>query len=429
MINIMITQNIIKNKDKLATTRLRKRALGIIEAGFRAVDIGKIIKKTIKIKGEYLYIKGINKNQKFKLPKGKLYLIGIGKGSYQIAKALEKKLGERIYKGLVLDIKGGKLNYLKSRIGTHPLPSLKNVQTTKEIINILKKAEKDDLILFIICGGGSALASAPDGLKINKFREINKKLINSGADIYEINTIRKHLSLFKGGQAVKLAYPARVISLIVSDVAGDDLKVIASGSTVKDNTTIRDAERIAKKYKISGIRFKETPKEAKYFKKVSNILFLSNKIPLKTMAEKARDLGYKTKIYSFKVQGEARELGRKLLTKARREASKVILAGGETTVKVKGRRKGGRNQELVLGALSYLQDNELIISIASDGRDNSKAAGAIGDRLTVEKAGKMNLDVEKYLSNNDSFHFFQKTNDLIYTEEKINLADFIILMK
>jgi glycerate 2-kinase len=357
--------------------------------------------------------------------------------------------------------------------GTHPLPSRKNFLFTKKIIERFQgKLTKDDLVIVLVCGGGSAMLVYPK-INLKKYIQVNQELLKSGANIYEMNTIRKHLDLVKGGGLLKILYPAKVISFIFSDVPGNDLSFIASGPTVKDKTKIGDALKIIKKYKLKSVRKEdliETPKEEKYFKNVRNILALSNLTALKAMKEKAESLGFKAKILTDNLKGDVKDVAKFLFQEIKKSKEKILIAGGETTVKVKGKGKGGRNQELVLWFLQYTDlygskmdntDNKnqrlfaldpresayknnirvnprcnqsssayLIISLNSDGWDNTEFAGAIGDKITLEKAKKLKLDIDKFLENNDSFHFFQKTKDGIITGRlPINVADLILVWK
>jgi glycerate-2-kinase len=245
------------------------------------------------------------------------------------------------------------------------------------------------------------------------------------------------LSLARGGFLAKYVYPAKVIALIFSDVPSNKLEFIASGPTIKDTTTVDDAKNILKKYKVeSQIGFNidfliETPKQDKYFKNVENILFLSNKEALKAMADYARSLKYRAKIKTDQLKGEAQQIGRQIAFDIKKEKNKTVLIyGGETTVKIIGKGKGGRNQELALSALRFIDNNELVIAFASDGKDNSLVAGAIADIFTKKKAKKLNLDIEKYLANNDSYSFFQKTGDFVKTGDTgSNVSDLIIALK
>ncbi len=422
----------IKNYKQLSTTDFRKKVLDIINAGLEELDTQKVIKNQISLKKNLLTINSEKgDNNQYDLNKFEnLFVIAIGKGSSDAAEQLEKSIGSKIKTGIALDTKKKNLKLIKAYKGTHPLPSKKNTKATKKIIKVINQAGSKDLILFFIFGGGSALFCSPAKVSVKKLREYNQQLISSGKDIYTINTVRKHLSTVKGGQIAKLAYPAKIVSCIFSDVPGNNLSFIASGPTVKDQTVKQDAVKIGKEFGWPDNVFVETPKEDKYFENVNNILLFSNYKPLETMKKKAEEIGFNAQIHSLDFKGEARESGKEFLQQLEEGKNpQLILAGGETTVEVTGTGKGGRNQEVVLGALPFLENGELIVSLSSDGRDNTEAAGAIGDTETKKKAQKLGLNQAKYLRNNDCFHFFQKTEDLIFTDRGTNVADFIIIAK
>lgn len=419
---------IIKNFKELATNQLRKDALLIMEIGLRAINTQKIIFNKVKIQKNNLIIE----NEKFNLNKFKrIFFIGIGKAALESAKAIEKILKNKITKGIALDVKKGKLKKIKSLTGSHPFPTKQNILATKKIIEILKKAEKDDLIISVISGGGSALLCSLPKATCEEESLLTQILYEKGASIEEINTIRKHISDIKGGNFAKLAYPAHIISLIFSDTPGCALDTVASGPTIKDPTTIKDAQKLIEKYKLPKIDLFETPKNNKYFKKVKNILVVCNLDALNVMHRIALNLGYKAKICGNCLNNEAKLIGKNLIKQIK--PNEALLAGGETFVYVKGNGKGGRNQELVLGALRALKEKEgvVILSVNSDGIDNTDAAGAIADIETIEKAKKFNLDFKKYLDNNDSYNFFKKTDDLVFTggPTGTNIADLIVVLR
>jgi len=311
-------------------------------------------------------------------------------------------LGNKIDNGVVISTKKIKLKKIKVIKGTHPMPSLKNIKGTKKIVDLLKKLNKDDLVICLVSGGGSALLCCP---KINfkgYLKIINKKFA-SGIDINKLNKIRKKLSLVKGGKLAKLT-KAKIISLIFSDVVGDDLSTIASGPTVGKN-----------------------------IENVKNILLLNNQVALETMKKKAIAFGFKPIIYSNKIKGEARFVGKKLLKILKNKKTNCLLFAGETTVTVKGKGKGGRNMELCLGAIEEISKfkNCCLVAIGSDGRDGpTDAAGAIVDCDSFKKAKKLKLDYKKYLENNDSYHFFKKMGCLVKTGlTGSNVADLGVIIK
>ncbi|MEK7162996.1 MAG: DUF4147 domain-containing protein [Patescibacteria group bacterium] len=455
---LKLKEMLIDNFKNLAKNSLRQKALLIAEAGYEAIEIERVVSERIKLENNYLELTiqrdSMEKNFKINLNNFKrVFLVGVGKGSALASISLVKILGDKLTGGIALDINKPTTNnqQLTTFIGTHPFPSKQNITATQKIIELVKNLNKDDLLITFICGGGSALLCGSEK-ELKDSVLATKLLTQAGADILELNTVRKHLSEIKGGGLAKLAYPATIVSLVVSDVLGNNLSMVASGPTVFDKTTNNDAKNIFKKYSLEhkNFHFHENPKEKKYFKKVKNILFLSNREPLLAMAEKAQKLGFKPKIYSYSLRGEAKNALLPLSSALPyREVPKTILAGGETTVVLNkelrimndelGRGyelgKGGRNMEAVLGAVNSMHNslftlhNSIIMSFASDGHDNTKAAGAIADFSTIQKAKKLKLNPEDFLKNHNSFNFFKKTNDLIFTEQKtFNVADLMFVL-
>src|SRR3989344_4656685 len=416
----------IKNFDQLAATPQRKIVLELIEEALSSIQSENIINNSIKLDRDNFWIKDKN----FDLSSfERVFLIGFGKGSAKNSKLIEEKLGDRLTAGHVIDTNPETFNKIHFTQGTHPLPSQTNVDFVNDLLSKFKNLTEKDLVIVVITGGGSALFESPN-ISFEKLIAINEALLKSGANISEMNTVRKHLSKVKGGGLAKHLYPARVLGVIASDVPGNDLSVISSGPTVKDPTTIEDALSILKKYNINVPKddLIETPKEDKYFEKVSNILILSNLTALETMKKKAQELGFKTEILSDKFQGEARNAGSDLVSKT--APNSILLVGVETTVKVTGSGQGGRNQEVVLGALGNLDYKTAICSFDSDGWDNSPFAGALGDFKTLEKARELNLNPQEFLDNNNSLEFFQKTGDGIETGRlPSNVSDLIIILK
>jgi len=425
---------VIQNSSDLATTEARKDALEITEAGFAAVNTEKVIKKNVRLDGDNLFIK----NEKYSFSDIKrIFVVGIGKCSLEAAMTIEDILGDKITDGAVLDLHGGDLKRIKSYIGDHPLPTQRNVDATKNIINLLSGTKEDDLVIFIISGGGSTLLCQSDTMTCQDESEVFKCLTKQGADIKSLNTVRKHLSFARGGFLAKHAYPSYAASLIFSDVLGDDLGYIASGPTVKDNSTIQEAIDILEKFDVEnqcGMIKKgliETPKEDKYFEKVKNLLVVSNKFALDAMKEAAEKLGYQASVCDLCLAGEATTTGTNLADEINKAKSgSVRLYGGETTVTIKGNGRGGRNMELALSALKSINDDCLVLPVASDGRDNSDFAGAIADKTTKDKSEKLNLNPDDFLKNNNSFEFFNKTKDALITGYTgSNVADLTIVIK
>lgn len=423
--------NLIKNFNSLATSSLRKICLEIIEEGLDSIQPEKIVQKNISIINSVLKVQDIQLDIR---DFNRILLLGFGKGSAGISKHLEKMLGNFLTKGYVIDVEQEKFTNIKFTQGTHPLPSKTNLLFTKKTIEQLNNLTMKDLAIVIINGGGSALLELPYKVSLEKLIETNNALLKSGSDIIDMNIVRKHVSIVKGGGLAKLLYPAKIVSLIASDVPGNDLSTIASGPTVRDPSTKEEAFEVLKKYNLweqlnlSKDYFLETPKEDKYFKNVANILIASNQTALLAMEQKAKELGFNAKIVSDKFQAEAQFTGKLLVEHA--APYTALLVGGETTVKVKGKGIGGRNQEVVLGALPYIKDKTMIASFDSDGWDNSSFAGAIGDTQTQEKAKKQNLNPQEFLDENNAFSFFEKTGDGIITGRlPSNVSDLIIVVK
>lgn len=425
---------IIKNLDKLATTRLRQDALSILEAGYESIIVDKLIRSNIYIDSENNIC--INDRKICLDDYKRIFFIAIGKCAVSSASVFEELLGDKIENGIVLDVKEKNFKRFISEAGTHPLPSTKNISVTKSIVDLLEEADKNDLIITVISGGGSSLLCLPYKIECDDVVRISRELMNKGANIHELNTVRKHISSIKGGQFAKLAYPATVVSFILSDVPGDDLSVIASGPTVMDKTTKEDTEKILEKYNLRedlsniDIQLLETPKEEKYFEKVTNILLGSNLFALEEMKKKAESLGYNAYIEDTKLEGEARVLGEKLISKEYLPNS-CHLWGGETTVKVLNNQGiGGRNQEFVLSALPHIKENMIVIGSASDGWDNSDMAGAIGDIDLFDLSLNKGLKSEEYLDENNSYEFFEKAGGHIRTDRTgSNVADFYLILK
>ncbi len=239
--------NKIQNFDELAKSGLRRAVLNIAEAGFAAIDTEGAVKRSVRVEGDELEIN----SHKFDLGKiNNLYVVGVGKCSLEAGRELEKILGDRITGGIVIDVHVGALKKIKTFTGTHPLPTNENVDATKHIIKLLKDCNEDDLVIFIISGGGSTLLCQPENYTCLEEADIFSCLTGAGATIQELNTVRKHISLARGGFLAKYAYPASSLALIFSDVPGNDLEFIASGPTIKDTTTVADAARVAGKYSL-----------------------------------------------------------------------------------------------------------------------------------------------------------------------------------
>ncbi|MEK7450438.1 MAG: DUF4147 domain-containing protein [Patescibacteria group bacterium] len=423
---------IIKNFDELAATKDRKICLEIIEAGLSSIQPEKIIAENISLTNSILTIQDKTINlQEFE----RIFLLGFGKGSARLAKIIENLLGDFLTEGYVIDLADEQFNKIKFTKGTHPLPSQENFSFTQNVISKFSNLTQKDLVLVIICGGGSSMLIHPHNITLEEKIKVDRALLRSGADITEMNTVRQHLSDVKGGSLAKILYPSTVVSLISSDIPGNNISYIASGPTAKDNTVINDAINILKKYNLekelnlSHDAFVENPKEDKYFERVENIIILSNKTALNAMQKKAQELGLTPRIYSDKFESGADDAGKILINETAH--NEILLAGGETTVKVMDKNgKGGRNQELVLAALPYLNSHVTIASFDSDGWDNTEFAGAIGDVLTSQKAENLGINPKDFLEHNNSFPFFDKIKGGIVTGRlPSNVSDLMVVIK
>lgn len=415
---------IIKDFKKLASSKIRSDALSIAEAGYEAISMPYLIGKTLS------YTDGILKiqNQQYELGKYKnIYVAAIGKNSSLICEQLEELIGpSNIKAGVAIDLKHKKLNKIKVFGGTHPLPSEKNILATNKLVNTLKLARAKDLVIAIICGGGSSLACLPiRNNSCTDLQMVSKNMLEEGATIQELNLIRKHMSGIHGGNMAKYAYPATVLGLIISDVPGNDIDIVASGPISHDHSTLNEAKKVAKKFNLGQVKLSETPKDSRYFKKVSKILLASGSTALEGMRVKAASLGYKTRIYSAELNGLANKVGPKLANEVK--SGEALLACGETTVIVNKPGKGGRNQDVALSALPYLQKDSVIISAASDGKDNIDVAGGIAEYSDHKKVV---LNPTQAVKDNQSFRILKSING-IYKIAKItaNVSDFIVVLR
>jgi hydroxypyruvate reductase len=361
----------------------------------------------------------------------RVQVIGAGKAGRAMAHALERLLGRRLNGGWVNvpDGNAAHLRRLTLQACSHPVPDERGEEGARRILQIAETAGPRDLLLCVISGGASALLPLPSPpLRLAEKQEITRHLLACGATIHEMNTVRKHLSLIKGGQLAKAAWPATLVTLILSDVPGDDLTTIGSGPTVADPSTVDDAIQILNRYGIpipGGLH--ETPKpNDPAFARSRNLIIGSNRLALDASATKAKELGYRTLLLSSFIEGETREvakvhaaIAKEVLANARPvHRPACILSGGETTVTIQGKGKGGRNQEFVLAAALALDGlgPAVIFSGGTDGIDGpTDAAGAYIDSSTLARARALGLDPRRYLDNNDSYHFFEKLGALIKT--------------
>jgi len=377
-----------------------------------------------------------------------IYVIGAGKGSYRLAAATEKFLGKKITAGWVsvpAIVGREKLKKIKITLAGHPLPNKGSVLGAKRILNLIKKAGARDLVLGLFSGGASALFCLPTtDITLKDKIKTTSLLLRSGALIEEINAVRKHLSLIKGGRLAEACAKTNLVAFYLSDVVGNDLSVVASGPTVPDKSTFATAWKIIKKYNLerkipltvdrrlflgkSG-KLRDTPK--KLGKNIKNIIIGSHKTLALAAIKKAKELGFKAEILTNKMQGNTEIVGLDILRRLqKRKTGNIIIAAGETTFKVKTVKPGGRNQQMVLVVLPKLKYGNLFLAFDSDGVDGvgpRKIGGAMASYATALQAKKICVDPIKALRENASYDFFKKVGGQIKTGYVgTNLGDIVL---
>jgi len=403
----------------MSVSAIRRHARSIFDAALAAADPSRAVETHLR-RIDFAAFRNI-------------FVLGAGKAGASMAKAAERVLGRRIAAGFV-NVKDGhamKLRHIELNECGHPEPDARGMAGAERIAQIAVSAGRGDLVICLISGGASALTPLPaEPVTLEEKRAITSLLLAAGADIHEMNTVRKHLSRIKGGQLAKLAWPARVETLALSDVVGDDLDVIGSGPTAPDSSTFADARGVLERYRIwerapRSVRERlsgagdETPKPGDaIFRRVRNRVIGSNRIALDAAVRRARQLGYRTQILSSEIVGETRDVARMhaalLREAARRPGAQCIASGGETTVTIRGAGLGGRNQEFVLaGAIDIAgMPDAVVFSAGTDGTDGpTDAAGAVADGSTLSRKP----DARAFLENNDSYHYFEALGDLIKT--------------
>jgi glycerate 2-kinase len=437
----------IIEKEMEQLKKMRSEAEEIFTSCLRPVDPDGAVKRFLRLEGDRLLI-GIEEQAQAELDLNKferISLIGAGKATAPMAGAIEDLFGKKIHKGII-NVKYGfteDLKFTEITEAGHPVPDENSVKGTVKILDFLKGAGEKDLIFSLISGGGSALLCQPAGdITLSGKQDITKKLLSCGASIDEMNAVRKHLSLSKGGHMARVAFPATVVNLMLSDVVGDKMDVIASGPFVPDTSTHKDAKDIFRKYDLKDVpaairdylkagiegEVPETPKEGdRVFDNVFNLIVGSNILALKAAQEKAREFGYETLILSSMVEGETKEVAlvhsavakEILITGHPIPVPACVISGGETTVTIRGNGLGGRNQEFCLAAaldMADLPPRVVILSGGTDGNDGpTDAAGALVDPFTLARGKDAGMEARAFLDNNDAYHFFEKTKDLLMT--------------
>jgi glycerate 2-kinase len=433
--------------DRFLTRSLRDHPQGyalaeIMAAALAAVDPTKAVQGSLRRDGDALLVADL----RYKVV-GRVIVVGAGKAGAPMAQAAAEVLGDRVSTGLVI-VKEGHLGATSGRLapirlleGSHPVPDQRNIVAAARLAELLQELQEDDLVLVLISGGGSALLTLPaPGLTLTDLQALTTALLRSGATIGEINTLRKHCTQLTGGQLARLAAPAQVVALIVSDVVGSPLDVIASGPTTPDPTTFTDAWAVVQRYNLQqklpapvidhlqrGLAgdVAETPKpDEPVWERVHNEVVASNIMAAETAITASRQRGFNALLLTTFLEGEAREVGRVVTALARELALRngplarpaLVVAGGETTVTLRGGGLGGRNQELALGAVAGLAGlpGVLLIALATDGGDGpTDAAGAVVTGDTLARAQALGLDPVDFLVRNDAYHFFAALDDLL----------------
>ncbi|MFW9902896.1 MAG: glycerate kinase [Candidatus Thorarchaeota archaeon] len=417
--------------------KARETVLKLFNSGIEAVNPSQIINENLTYNSEKKEL--VIKNQVFSIKERNLYIIGAGKAVGRMAEALEKLLMDLEFKGIICVPQGVKkyltLNKLKCLESTHPLPSEVNLVNTKEILDLVENIKPHDLVIALISGGGSAIWTAPiSPITIEDLIFLNKKLIESGMDIHEMNVIRKHMSKIKGGKFAKIITAEKIV-LILSDVIGDNFETIASGNFYPDPSTFLDARCLLNKYNLMNIipdtvkfiiergndgSIPETPKKGdSIFQNVHTFILGSNKLACNAIMRDAKRLGLSALFLTDKIEGDAKWLGQLLARiyhglAGHTQEPLLIVSGGEPTVKVRGSGIGGRNQEVVAAVLQEFLSltfppDIVFLSAGTDGVDgNSPYAGALVDDLSVIETQKKILDLTKYREENNLSKFFEE---------------------
>jgi glycerate 2-kinase len=436
--------------------RMHQDAETIFKAGVKAVDPREAIQRHCRRQGNRLEIG----DRTYDLAAvERLLVVGAGKAAAAMAQAMEDLLGNRIDTGLIC-VKYGHtapLHRIRTVEAGHPLPDPNGAAAARGIFDLVQSASEKDLVVVLISGGGSALLPFPvKGMALEEKQAVSELMIACGATIHEINAVRKHLSALKGGRLAQAAAPARTVALILSDVVGDDLDVIASGPTAPDTSTYEQCRRIIERYNLverlpksvvahilRGVagEVPETAKpDAPYWARVQNVIVGDNFQALAAARQQATVLGYHSLILSSRLTGETRvvaqvhgAMARDILAVGHPLAAPAcLLSGGETTVTLAGSGLGGRNQEFALAAALDIQGAEhvVVLSGGTDGTDGpTDAAGAMADDTTAQRAVAAGLDIQRHMDNNDAYPLFQKLGDLLMTgPTRTNVMDLRVIL-
>ena len=441
-------EKLVSNPTHEDNKRARELVLNCYNYLLENIDPVKLVMERVHLDGKYLVIKSRKSILKMDLSKfDEIILIGSGKASMGMAKGFETVLRDLITDAAIISpinmSKSYELEKVKVFYGTHPLPSEMNIESTQKVIDIVKGLDEKALVIYLISGGTSSLLEMPcPGISLEDLRETTKLCLEAGMNIVEVNSVRKHLSSVKGGRLAEIVYPAKLVTVAFSDVPENRPDTIGSGPTVPDETTYESAIYALKKHKIwdkikenvknillKGSRgeLRETPKSDNPIFKNSEFLVLADNMDACLFAKNyLSENGVKSYILATNMEGEAKYVGT-FIARIARDAKISgtfngkplgIIIGGETFVNVVGGGFGGRNQEVVLSGVEILNNlnGVAFASIGTDGIDgNSDAAGAIIDGETLSRSQKLNLDFREYLERNDSYTFFKKLEDNIFT--------------
>jgi glycerate 2-kinase len=440
--------------------RLRKDSRAIFEAAVKAVIPEEALRYHLRMENSIMVLKAGCREERLNLDQfQRVFVIGGGKASASMARAVEELLGHRVSGGAVV-VKyghGEPLERTELYEAAHPVPDEAGLAGARRIMDLLSQTGAGDLIICLLSGGGSSLLPFPvEGVRLEEKQEMTRLLLACGANIREINTVRKHISRIKGGQLARAAYPSQVVNLILSDVIGDDLDVIASGPTVPDSSSFADMRSVLEKYNLMaraprsiiehmerGLRgqIPDTPKPGDpLFARVRNLVIGNNLMALKAAAQEASRLGYQRLILSSSIDGEAREIARvhaAIAWEIRATGNPIqppacAISGGETTVTLRGSGMGGRNMELALAAAPLIEGLEgvLILSAGTDGTDGpTEAAGAWVDGTTIARGRRLGLDHHQSLRENNSYPYFKALGDLLITgPTRTNVMDIQIIL-
>jgi glycerate 2-kinase len=429
---------------------LKHDALRIFSKALAAADAAQALERCLRREGNQLRIRDFTIDLTCYR---RVFLVAVGKAAVPMARAAQHILQDSLSAALVVTKHGHGGTLGESSViveAGHPVPDVAGENAARAVKSFAEGLEERDLLLVAISGGASALLPAPAApVRLTDKRDTTELLLKAGADIHQLNAVRKHLSYLKGGKLAQLAQPAAVIGLLLSDVIGDSIDVIGSGPTAPDATTFTDALAVIDRFALrsaipatvrtyleTGVAGKitETPKPGDaFFSNVHNFVIGSNPLALEAAASEAEALGYRTRILSHSVEGEASVVAVDLVRLLRESSRPVcLLSGGETTVTVRGAGKGGRNQELALAAAIELagSQNVAVLSAGTDGTDGpTDAAGAIATGDTVERAERLGMNPAAHLAKNDSYPFFDALGDLVRTGPTgTNVMDVHILL-